>query len=204
MRGVDRADIEGDALAMYRLAKLEPDEPVAIGRLVRRLLGTDIQEASFCRGKAHLTRIGPDWWIYVHAGIPLARLRFDVGHELAHWWYRRCSYFAEDLELLCDALGAAIVAPMPLFRAVRKRTSRVVQVAHAIGSTQSLALLREGEVLGTPVALVEDRRVIIRGEEWGWPTEPELRRLAASRSPGPGVRKVLIRDETRRIGLRGA
>jgi len=72
------------------------------------------------------------------------------------------------------------------------------------GWCQSLALLREGEVLGTPAALVEDRRILIRGEECGWPTEPELRRLAASRSPGPGVRKVLIRDEPGRLGLRGA
>jgi hypothetical protein len=198
---LDRADIEGDALAMYRLAKLEPDQPVALGRLVRALLGTEVQQAAFVRGKAHLSWFQDRWWIYVHRGIPLARLRFDVGHELGHWWYRRCGYSGEDIELRCDALGAALVAPMPLFRSVRKRISTVVQVARAIGSTQSLALLRDGEVLGTPVALVQDRRVLVRGHEWGWPTEPELRRLASSRSPGPGLRKVTIRDEPNRVGV---
>lgn len=201
---MDRADIEGDAIALYRLAGLEPDEPVAISRLVRALLGTPIQVASFVRGQAHLSWYLDQWWIYVHAGIALPRLRFDIGHELAHWWYRRCCYSGEDIELRCDALGAAIVAPMPLYSAIRKRTSRIVQIAHAIGVTQSLALLREGEVLGTPVALVQDRRVLVRGEEWGWPAELELRRLASVRSAVPGLRKVVIRDEARRVGLRSA
>lgn len=128
---MDRADIEGDAIALYRLAGLEPDEPVAISRLVRALLGTPIQVASFVRGKAHLSWYLDQWWIYVRAGIAAPRLRFDIGHELAHWWYRRCGYSGEDIELRCDALGAALVAPMPLFSAVRKRTSRIVQIAHA-------------------------------------------------------------------------
>ena len=182
---MDRADIEGDALALYRLARLEPDQPVAISRLVRALLDTPIQVASFTRGKAHLAWHTDQWWIYVRAGIAAPRLRFGIGHELAHWWYRRCGYSGEDIELRCDALGAALVAPMPLFSAVRKRTSRIVQIAHAIGSTQSLALLREGEVLvdgvglGLLARLVQDAR--------------QRRRCDARRSAQRGRAPVLIK-----------
>lgn len=194
-----RTEIEGDAIAVYKEAGLEPDEPASMAGLARLLLRTPVKAVSM-RGRAELTLVGDEWRIYVRRGTPAARLRFEIAHELAHWWFRRVGYPTEDRETCCDALGAAIVAPRPLYLAVRKRTIQVPEVAGAIGATQSLVALREGEVLGTPVALVEDRRVLVRGEEWGWPPEQEIRRIA--RVGGrPGLARIRITDEGRRVAL---
>ncbi len=124
-------------------------------------------------------------------------MRFDVGHELAHWYYRRTGYSGNDLELRCDALSAALLAPMPFFRSIRRRIVDVPDVAQALGTTQSLAALREGEVLGTPTALVQPARIRIRGDEWGWPSEDELRRYA--KAGHAALRKVRISDEPKRV-----
>ena len=60
-------------------------------------------------------------------------------------------------------------------------------------------MLREGEVLGTPVALVQPHRILARGEPWAWPEEPELRRIG--KTGHPALRRVNIKDEPARVAL---
>lgn len=196
---MNSADIEGDAIAIYGMAKQDPEEPPGLTRLVRALLGTRVEVAHLVGSRrAQLVRVKDEWRIYVRKGTPAPRMAFDCGHELAHWWMRRCGYHGDNIEQLCDALGAALVAPRPFFVAVRRRIDDVTEVAEAIGATQSLAVLREGETLGTPVALVGES-VRVRGDEWGWPSEAEIRRVA--RTGHAALRKVKITDEPKRVAL---
>jgi len=74
-------------------------------------------------------------------------------------------------------------------------------VASALRTTQSLALLRLGEVNGYPTALVTVSQVRTRGRAWLWPNEPELRKTAHHGPLAPGLRKVEITDEPKRTGL---
>lgn len=201
---MDRADVEGDAVALYHHAGMHASDPPGIGRLVSKLLGAKIERTSCMpRGRlAELVRVHGKWRIYVRRNVAATRLRFDAAHELAHWWYRQVDYAGEDIEQRCDALGAAIIAPRPFYVDMRRDHPEMLDLAEALGSTQSMAVLREGEVCGTPIALVYPSRVIIRGDEWGWPSEAELRRVA--RTGHPALRRVQITDEGRRVALLAA
>ncbi len=199
-----QADIEGDALAIYREAKQEPDRPVSIVRIVRALLHTEVKRADMSHGhESDTCVVYGHQVIAVRKGIPGPRARWLIAHEVAHWWYARIGYRGEDIETRCDALGAALIAPRPAWQTVRRAVGcGIRELAGALATTQSLVLLRRGECDGVPAALVEPRRVLVRGETWGWPDEATVRRVA--RSGAPGVRRVRITDEWKRSGLMAA
>jgi hypothetical protein len=75
----------------------------------------------------------------------------------------------------------------------------VPELAQAFGATQSCVLLRQAEVSGAPTALVTPARIYVRGNEWAWPGETDVRRLVVE--PHPGLAKVRIADARRRVGL---
>lgn len=195
------AEIEGEALAIYHQAKLEPDRPIPIGRLVRELLHTKITRSPMISNRqAAIYEFNGQYVIGVRRGIPGPRARWLAAHELAHWWFDRMRYIGEDIETRCDALGAALIVPMPAWRHVRQAVGcKIRDLAEALATTQSIALLRHGECDGVPVALIEARHVLVRGDAWGWPSESEIRRVA--KTGVPGVKVVRITDEARRSGL---
>lgn len=187
-----REEIEAASIEIYRFAHFDPSCPPGIGTLAERLLKTRIRIAPL-RSRAELARVNNEHRIYIREGTTVERMCFEIGHELAHWWFDLTGYKPIDLERACCELGAALVAPAPFFSAVRKRIEDVPSVAAALRATQSLAALREGEVLHRPVLLVQPHRVLRRGHPWPWP-----RNL---RKPIPGVTKVKITDEAKRVAL---
>jgi len=190
------ADIEGDCGAIYDLADADPNAPPSLRTLVVRLLGSAPRMVPLVR-EAQLAHVHGKPRIFVRRGTMLTRARWLAGHELAEWWYQRIGYRGHDLEVRCDALGAAIVAPRPAFlRAWRTHGDEPVALAAAFGATQSLALLRLGECVRAPVVLLRPGGAIVRGEDYEWPAEPVLRR--ATRLGAPGLRTVRITDEPRR------
>lgn len=99
---------------------------------------------------------------------------------------------------MADALAAALLAPRQQFlRALGEDGYRLPILARRFETTESCVALRAGEVTGEPMALVAPRSVRVRGAEWTWPTERELRRGSL-----PGVRKVSLRTERPRFVLR--
>lgn len=83
---------------------------------------------------------------------------------------------------------------MRVARLVRYAPS-IAELAAAFETTESLAALRLGEVTGQPIALVA-RQVRVRGDDWAWPPEADLRR--ARRGPPPrGLVKVQLRERGR-------
>jgi hypothetical protein len=198
------ADIEGDAVAIYRRAKLDADRPVPIGRIVWELLGTKIQSAPLISTREATVGTSEGKTVIAVANrIARPRARWLAAHELAHWWYDLIGYRGEDIEERCDALGAAIICPRPAWLALRRRVEGDVhELARRLATTQSLALLRRGECEGTPAALVQPRRVVVRGWDFAWPAEEVVRKVA--RAGHPELRRVTITDEGKRVGLMAA
>lgn len=199
-----QADIEGDAIAIYREAGEEPDRPVSIVRIVRKLLHTDVVRATMISThESDICMMHGEHVIGVRRGIAAPRARWLIAHELGHWWHDRIGYRGEDIEARCDALGAALIAPRPAWQHVRRAVGcGIKDLAGALATTQSLVLLRRGECEGEPVALVQPRRVLVRGADWGWPDPDTMRRVA--KVGAPGVRRVRITDEWKRSGLMAA
>lgn len=188
-------EVEADAANIYREADFDPCEPRGIGRLVDGILHSKPQyEANMLRESA-IAKVKGVWTIYVRKGIAARRARWLVAHELAHYWLKKIGCVDREVEQRCDALGAALVAPRPAFRAVRRMLGGdSKELADAFATTQSLIMLRRGECEGIPVAVV-GARVIVRGDDFGWPGEAELRRIA--RAGRPEVVRVVLADEGR-------
>lgn len=166
------ADVAGDADLLLRLAKCPDDEKVDVIKLCR----------SMTRFAPWMSRLGPEAHrslenkkprVILRAGLPPARARFLVCHELAEiHYYDHLKYVGEDIEARCDALGAALVAPRRLARAaIREHGHRVHRLAHSLGVPQALALLRVGELDRRPVLLLRPQGNIARGALFEWPQE---------------------------------
>lgn len=198
--GLEQWEIEGAADGLYIEAGLSP--PTAPSVLARALLGPDalhVVHAGCLPGDGALARVRDEWRIYVRCRLPVPRLRAAVCHELAEWHLARVGYREPDTEAVADAIAAAILTPRALFaREARGRTWH--QLARLFAVTESCVALREGEVRGTPLALITPARVRVRGSEFAWPDEASLRRLASGRLPAMLQRRRL-RDESRRVAL---
>lgn len=188
---MDFADIEGDALAVYRFAGADADEPPSIARLCELVTGFLPRYARMRPdGKCAVDDYG-DLRVSVRPSLPARRARFVVAHEIAEWWYMRNNYACLDIEDRCNALGAALVVPRPAAQQVlREAGHSPMMLAQVFGVERCLALLRIGEVTGRPVALLR-KCPIFRGEAFEWPQDPvELERLV--REPAPEIHPVRL------------
>jgi hypothetical protein len=194
MLGPDQlADVEGDAMVIYGMAKADPEEPPSIAELCLELTKREPGFATL-RNEARLV----DQQVIVRPGTFAPRARWLAAHELAEWYYAFIGYDGDDIEERCDACGAALVAPRPAFRlAMKVRGGAVYALASDFATTQSLALLRIGEVTGRPVRLLRWPRPITRGEPFLF---PRLSEIVSARDRSI-VHPLRIRDEPNRWGL---
>lgn len=172
----DLIDCESDADQIMRLASVHPEAPVHPRELAANL---EIQiERSYGarlshRREADIVRNGSTWTIHLLMKLSEEREAWILGHEIGHWYYRTCGRRPEREEARCDAIGACLVAPRPAFAEAAKILGhRVHELADAFHTTQSLALLRLGEVTGRPVLLFRPFTNIIRGELFEWGHDP--------------------------------
>lgn len=197
--------MEGLADWAYRAAGLDPETPAAPLELARRLLGdgrvVPVERCPGLRSRAVLARVGASWRIYVRSRVEGAELRWLTAHELAEWILRRDGCRSERVETLADALAARLIAPRRAAARALRAGLDFPDLAEVFDVTQSCAVLRQGEVSGTPTALVCPHAVYVRGDAYGWPEEPELRALA-SKPRVPGLRKARLRDDRRRVAMR--
>lgn len=201
---MDVWDAEGNALDIYRRAGVDPSDPPKIEHLARKLFGPEslTTGAKPFRTKDASVRISAEGrvTIYVARGLSRPRRTFAIAHEIAEWYLR--TVVCEWIELACDQLGAALLAPrqafLPLYREVGLDLR---ELAETFETTETCVGLRIGETTGIPVAVLSPVVHRLRGEEYGWPAEFELRRLARSFGPLKGLRRVQLLDDPRRVML---
>lgn len=143
--------------------------------------------------------LGGEVVIHYRAGLAPQRERFVVAHEAAHGLRRQQHGSLEDVEARADLLAACLLAPRPAFlKLVRRFGHSVYDLAHALGCSQAVALLRLGEVTGRPVRLLGPRERV-RGEPFVW---PDVRRCLSGRHRDV-VHPIKLADE-RKWGLMAA
>jgi hypothetical protein len=190
----DVADVEGDAEAFRE--ELGGDEWTTIVELCERATGVEPELVD--EGPEGRLRYGV---VQLRRGLSEARQRQRVGHELGHLFYERIEHSSGPrLEAMCDLFGAVLCMPRwAVMRALCDVGHRVHTIAGHFGVTQSVALLRVGEVTRRPVLLLREAGPIARGAAFGWPsTSAVVRALAAGRST---VHPIRINDEPNRCGL---
>lgn len=201
--GWEPADLEGDAEWIYRRAGVDPGTPAPALWLASQLLGAGCVTALATLsnpGGACLAQVNGQVRIYYRERLPPERRSFAVAHELAHWCLGERA--GAETESACDFLAAALIAPRRAFlKVVAKHGPRFTRLAKAFATTESLVALRYGETTLEPLVLVAPLTVRVRGAAYSWPSEPALREMAAV--PKPGLRKAVLRDEPRRVALRG-
>ena len=199
---MDQLELEGLAEGAYRDARLAPEQP-HVPRLARALLGPDALHRGPrpIHGPAALIRVGDAWRIVIARSLPPRYALFAIAHELGHWLLARHGYDGDDEERAADYIGGALLAPRRAFLdAHRALGADLPELAESFAVTETGAALRLGEVLGVPLAVVAPQTVRVRGpEEWIWPDEGTLRRWARGRAPG--LRKVRLTDDPRRVVL---
>lgn len=197
--------MEGLAAELLERAGEDGRRRVPAVRLARALLGPGRVfrvHAMALPDDAALVRVHDEERIYYRTKLTPRRRDFAVFHEIVEWHLARMGYEGEDIEDVSDMGAACLLAPRQLFlRLVRDRGERFPALARELDATESLCALRLGETTGEPVALVAPR-LRVRGGDFTWPAEDELRRLASRR--WPGVRKARLRDDPRRVVLRPA
>lgn len=206
MVGLERDAFEGEAARIYLAARLDPTLPAVPAELVRRLLGPSALRVLPKQWVTHgsLARIGAEWRIYLRHGLPAPQARFIALHELSHW-----ALGPGATEDECDQLAARLLAPRPAVeRALREVWRPGIELAAVyerlgewFGCTHSFAAMRLGEVAGGALALVTPTRVRVRGADYAWPSEQELRGLAKAKRL-PGLMKARLRDDPARVVIR--
>lgn len=176
-------DIEGTAEALLRAHGFPLDEPPDVEKLAWCALGAS--NVQYVPGLRVPGRYLPaEGVIQVRSGMSRRRRRFVVAHELGEWVEYRLRYQGEDAERIADAIAAALVVPRRAMQAAVQALGRhLPDLSDALCASQSVVALRLGEVTGSPLALVTPRNVHVRGDEWSWPGEREIRALARGELP---------------------
>lgn len=199
---VDRWAIEREAERIYRFAEEDLGLGASPEALARALLGPgSIRTAppDLLPAGGALVRIGAAWRVYLREGLRPRHARFTVMHELSHW-----ALGSGATEEECDALAACLLAPRPAVQQLLRSGAKTYsEIARWFDCTETFAALRYGEITDEPLVVVAPATVRIRGREWSWPAESELRGLVKARRV-PGIRKVRLRDDPVRVALRAA
>lgn len=195
-RLMESGDLEGDALCIYAEAGLDPAEPVSAHDLAHALLGRG--GVRYARGLLVGAKYQslPDGreWIFVRPGLPLHVESLKILHEVAERHFARARRVDEDLEVLCDQLAYRLRMPRPLYRELVATVGPDWrELSRPWGASEAASALRYLEVTGTPGVVITPRAARARGEEWAWPDEAELRRLARARHLPAGVERRSMR-----------
>lgn len=148
---------------------------------------------------ATISRVAGDTIIAYRASLPEPYAQHAIAHEIGHWALERCG--VDDSEEGSDYIAAALLMPRAAFvQRVREVGVEPLQLALSFGVTETAAILRYGEVMGAPLALIAPATVRVRGpESWVWPDEPTLRKAAVTGLPG----LAKVRLQGKRVALVG-
>lgn len=195
--------VEGIARDLLRSAGADETERTRPSELVRALLGPGSLYSVHARslpGDGSLAIVDGEPRVYIRQRLSPVRKRWAICHELAEWWLWREGVRDSGIENAADGIAAALLLPRLAFlRAQREVGPKYHQIAGWFDVTESCAALRSGEVTGEPLALVAPTRVRIRGADFVWGSEEQIRALA--RKPNPWVHRARLSDDRRRLAL---
>jgi hypothetical protein len=169
-------------------------------------LGLRVLRAGWLRSEdsaaIHPSATGIPTAIALRHGLSPLRSAWCIAHEVAEIDLVTVGYRGEDVEAVAEALAAALLMPQRLFRlAVAELGADVQELAQAFAVPETAAALRLAEVGAVDAAaVVTPRRVHVRSSDsFVLPAELELRAIA--RGGHPGLRKVRLLDDPRRVAL---
>lgn len=200
---IDLWDHETNAREVYRQAAMDPADPPGPHDLAEALMGRGwlCYLPRLASGWGFYSPVGDRERIYLRRGLTPMREAWTIYHELAERHLYPCRD-VDGKETACDQLAACLRAPREAFRALVADVGLdLLQLADAVICSQTSAALRYGETTGMPLVVVSPGDVRVRGDEWGWPDEHELRRLARGRSVPSNVRRIEIDDARGRAVL---
>lgn len=147
-------------------------------------------------GHAALASWNGQRYIALRDGLSVEKARFAVLHELAE--FVLAGAHDESIEDACNAIAAALAMPHRRFSAaVQELGDAPAELAGMFHVTPTAAALRIGEVTRVPLVALTPSWHWVRGREWGWPGETELRRIA--KAGHPAIKKISL--EPRRVAL---
>lgn len=196
-------DVETEAQRIFEMNGFDPSDPPSMELLAYTIMGAKKVN------RVHGLPVPARWRgstdeLQLRPGLTPQAESFLIAHELAERHFARLCFWNEFIERWADALAAALVVPGPALRFTTREHGRSLPtLAEIHQTTQSICILRLGEVFGSPLALVTPRNVHIRGEEFVWPPHQTIRAIAAGRELAP-LRKVVLTDAPRHIGLMSA
>ena len=194
--------LDADAEAGWLLRDFDARHPPGARAVVRHHLGADaiIRVSGLIGAPAELAMVHGEFRIALRQRIGPEAERWFLLHELGEWRLKQLDYREDDIELVAEAIAAALVLPREAYRIeLREHGRHFRSLARAFLTPETAAALRLGEVTGEPVAVIAPARIRVRGDEdWVWPPEEQLRWIAAARQMPPGVRRVVLTDDRRR------
>lgn len=198
---MDLADLETIATSTYERHGFSPDRAVSTFKLARKIHGSDcIVRPHTLLGAypASTTHLEGRPRFALRKTVPDDEAQFYIGHELAHDLLGLPHGKGAEIESACDYLAACLIAPRAAVVALYRAFGWDLRaIADEVVATQTWAALRLAETMREPLAAISPIAVRVRGpEEWVWPSEPEIRRMA--RRPGPGIKKIRVTDRPKR------
>lgn len=202
---MDTTWCEGAAVSLYERLGFDPSKPISTFRIARAWLGADaIVRPPVYMGTASTFIYDGRRRIAIARKVPDLQAGHLVGHEIGHGLLAEIGYCDDDEEDMADLIGAALLAPAPavwmFYRIFGPRA--FAEMADQVGSSETWAALRLAEVRNIPRAVITPQKVRVRGpDNFVWGSEADVRHLAKSRATRPGVTKIRLRDDPRRIVL---
>jgi hypothetical protein len=177
------ADLEAFVADTLRTKGVDGSAPPSMDRLCADLTGAPPQRAARADvgGDGCLApAVGGEWRVYIADDVLPERERWLVGHELGHYLHRTVLRGVQETERRCDIIGAMLVAPRAaVLRAVALEGHAVTRLATMLRVEVSLVVLRLGECVNRPVALIRPTP-IVRGAAHDWPDLTSPRRTRCS------------------------
>jgi hypothetical protein len=199
------SDAEQLAFDFYERNGCDPAEPVDPFTLTRKFLGagTVVRAAGMVSGPAATFVVNGRRKIAIKRNVPIEYAAFFCAHELGHIVHEEIGYRGDDIEEQCDLFAGALLAPRPaVIRLHRAFGFDLTAIADEVGSTETWAALRIGEVFHVPLVVVAPR-IRARGpESFVWPDAGTLRRWAQRLPVGMGLAKTRLKDDPKRAVIR--
>lgn len=200
--GIALDDAEALIEEAYARAGVRDEQAVCFpAELIRRRFGEDaIAIVHGLKQRASVGIVNGKPVFAVRASLSREERRFCLGHELAHIVCNEAGYLGDDIETVCDFIGAGIqTRARPFLRRARAYGAKFEPLAVEFGTTQTWAALRYGETTGAPTAVIGPKSVRVRGSAWEWGSVENVRRIA--KCGAEGVERKQLTDDRRRTVL---
>lgn len=190
MRPTWAASADLDSQAIYEAAGADEDAPPGPGWFAWRLFGDRGTTSFALGGGALVVGTGASRRLLLTPGLSPAREGIAIARAIArHFLELRGAVL--DAERIRD-IAARLIAPRAAFLAeIGAVGLDLAQLARSFVTSEALVALRIGETTGRPVAVVDDKRVTMRGRiSW---TDSQARALALD-TPA-GVHRTRLSDD---------